>query len=86
MRSLEPEKRFGHQLKLVWNPKSYGLRLKLIWNPKSALATDPNWFGTRKAMAIDSSALERSLEPEKRFGHRLKLTWNPKNVMATNSN
>ena len=72
-RSLEPEKRFGHRLKLIWNPKSYGHRLKLIWNLKSALATD-------------SIALERSLEPEKRFGHRLKLLssglWNSKFALA----
>ena len=37
-------------------------------------------------MAIDSSALERSLELEKRFGHRLKLIWGPKSALATYSN
>ena len=93
---------------LLWGQKRYGHRVELLWNPKFVMAIDSNGPSLKKRYGhrlklpepekpsghrLKLSGVRKALWPptflfwsQKRYGHRLELSWNLKSALATDSN
>ena len=71
--ALEPEKRYGHRLKLFEAEERYGHRVFCSGTRKNVMAINSNCSGARKTLWPPTESL-------------LNGPWDPKNVMAIESN